>query len=280
MRMMIEARARRDFEYRNTYNRALVGRFHNDLGDGPYRELHEDDDIGLFSFTGPFPERDAEKGDERGLMFASHDPNHAAAVARNLCTDPELNIRGMDLRVVEAFAMDPRVGERGELTTGTPIILRFGDDYAEEYGVDSKYDRTYWRPKHGMPLFWELLNGNLQAKYRLAFEEEPPEPPYFEGFELERTVAKPLLYDGNEVPHVSHEFTFEYEVQSAAHRKLLNLALDAGLGGLNGTGFGFMNRVEDMVGSDEEGVYSPADERGEREREMDASAAPTREAET
>lgn len=244
MRMMMVMRAREDFEYRNTYNRALLGRIHSDLAGGPYEEMH-DDSIGLFSFTGPFPPADAEKGDTRRMLFASHVPEHAVAVARAFCEEPDLNIRGMPLHVEKAYRKDPKVGERGELTTGTPIILRFGEKLAKEYGVESEYERTYWEPSHGMELFWFLVNSNLRQKYWVAFDEEPPEPPYFTGFELERTVAKPLLYDGVDVPHVANEFTFEYEVESAAHRRILNLALDAGLGGLNGTGFGFMDRIED-----------------------------------
>jgi CRISPR-associated endoribonuclease Cas6 len=243
---MIEMRARMDYAYENTYHRNLRARVYEEIdGNGDY-DIHDCNKPGLFSYSAPFPERDACEGDRRRLLFAAYDPELITTVIRGLCKRPELNIGEMPLKVEQAYMLDPQVCERGELTTDTAVLIRFDQKTAEEYGINTKYDQTYWRTEHGMDLFFERLNENIQMKYRLAFNEEPPEPPYFGGYELEREVVKPIEYDGNAIPHIGHKWTFEYEIESAKHRKLLNLVLAAGLGQLNGLGFGFVNRAEDV----------------------------------
>lgn len=246
MRAMIEMRARMDYTYENTYHRNLQARFYKEMVGSGHCDIHDRDVPGLFSYSAPFPERDACEDDRRRLLFAAYDPELITTVIRGLCDRPELNIGEMPLKVEEAYMLDPQVNERGELTTDTAVLIRFDQEMAEKYEINTNYDQTYWRTEHGMDLFFERLNENLQMKYHLAFNEEPPEPPYFTGYELECEVVKPIEYDSNAIPHIGHKWTFEYEIKNAKHRKLLNLALAAGLGQLNGLGFGFVNRVEDV----------------------------------
>jgi CRISPR-associated endoribonuclease Cas6 len=249
---MIEMTARMDYAFDNTYHRPLQSRIHDELNDSQFSDLHEDTDVNLFCYSPPLPPRDAEEGDTRRLIFAAHNPDLATAVAAGLCSTPELNLYEMPFYVDRAFSIDTPIGERGEFRTGSPILIRFSQHAAEEHDIETKYDKTYWRPEHGTSLFFERLRRNIQYKFRVAFEESPPEPPYFTGYSLERTVSKPLDYESEAVTYIGSEWSFEYEIESAAHRKLLSLALDTGLGELNGLGFGFMNRAEDVSdGSDD-----------------------------
>jgi CRISPR-associated endoribonuclease Cas6 len=151
----------------------------------------------------------------------------------------------MPLHAEKAFTIDPSVNDRGSFITGTPIVIRFGTETAAEYGLESDYDRTYWRPEHGMDLFFDHLYTNLQKKYELEYDESAPEPPYFSGYSLQKVVPKPVSYADGDVTYIGTTWEFDYKVRSAAHRRILNLVLDAGLGELNGLGFGFMNRTED-----------------------------------
>lgn len=245
MRTLVKMTARSDFAYDNTYNHRLQARLYRDLDRAGYDEIHDDRGPKLFSYSNPFPPRNGIEGDDRRLLFASTDPEMVTGVAYGLCSDSELNIGEMPFEVCEAFTLDPAVQERGELVTGTPIVLRFGTETARKFGIDTEHERTYWRPEHGMDLFFDRLYGNLQHKYQLAYDEPPPEPPYFTEYSLDRSVSKPVAYADGNVTYIGSEWTFAYEVESANHRRILNLALDTGLGELNGLGFGFVNRAED-----------------------------------
>lgn len=249
MRTMVEMTARRDFEYDNRYNRALQSRIHDSLSGTRYEQLHESNEMNLFSYSLPIPPRGGEEGDTRRLIFAGADADLVATITAGLCKEPELNLHEMPFHVDQAFSINVPIGDTGTLTTGTPIIIRFGEDEAEEYGIDTDYsESTYWRAKHGTDLFFTHLNKNLQYKYQRVYDEEPPEPPYFTGYSMDREVVKPLSFgkDAPEVTFIGYEWSFDYEVESGKHRKLLNLTLDTGLGELNGLGFGFMNRDEDV----------------------------------
>jgi CRISPR-associated endoribonuclease Cas6 len=247
MRAMVEMTARRDYEYDNTYNRALQSRIYDGLLDGTaYANLHEDDGIKLFSYSPPIPPHNAEEGETRRLIFAGADDELVTTIVTSLCREPKLNLYEMPFHVDQAFSIDVPLGNRGALTTGSPIVIRFNRQTAVEYDIKTKYDKTYWEAEHGTDLFFDHLNKNLQQKYRLVYGEEPPEPPYFTGYSFDREVVKPLYYDQKPVTYIGSEWTFEYEIESGDHRKLLNLALDVGLGELNSLGFGFMNRTEDI----------------------------------
>jgi len=244
MRTLVKLHARRDLAYDNAYNHYLQGRLYNDLRKNGHGEILENGPK-LFSYSNIFPPRDAEEGESRSFIFAATDTDLVTSVAYGLCSQPEVNIGEMPFVAEEAFTLDPQVEERSTLITGTPIVIRFGTETASEYGIDTDYDRTYWRPEHGMDLFFDHLNGNLRKKYEQVFDEPAPEPPYFSGYSLQRVVPKPVSYADGDVTYIGTEWTLDYEVRSAAHRRILNLALDAGLGELNGLGFGFMNRMED-----------------------------------
>jgi len=246
MRCLITLKARQDYAYSNRYNHKLQGRIYRDLDEQGHENLHTEHGPKLFSYSNPFPPRDASKGDTRHLIFASPYSDLVTDVAHGFCSTPEVNIGEMPLEAQEAVTLDPKVEERGELTTGTPIIIRLTADEAADYDINSEYDRLYWRPEHGMDVFFDRLNENLQRKYRKYYDEEPPDPPYFGGYSLDRTVTKPVDFPDGDVTYISGEWTFEYELSGRKHRQLLNLALDCGLGELNSLGFGFINRGEDV----------------------------------
>jgi CRISPR-associated endoribonuclease Cas6 len=260
MRAMVEMTARRDYTFDHTYHRPLQGRLYTDLERSQFEGLHDDDRLKLFSFSPPIPPQDTEEGDMRRLIIAGHNPDLVTTAITGLCSTPELNLYEMPYTVERAFSIETPLGDRGEITTGAPIVIRFAQPTAEEYEIDTNYDKTYWRPPHGTSLFFDRLYDNLQQKYRLAFDEPPPDPPYFTEYSLERTVSKPLQYEAESVVYIGSEWTFKYEIESAAHRKLLQLALDTGLGELNGLGFGFVNRGIDVNdGSDKDMVSETGD---------------------
>jgi len=247
MRTLVTLTARNDFAYCNKYNHKLQGRLYSDLERAGYKNIHRDNGPKGFSYSNIFPPRQAQEGDTRRFMFAAPEDEMVTDVAYGLCSEPEVNIGPMALEAEEAITLDPSVEERGTLTTGTPIILRMDADEAREEGIDpGDYDRLYWRPEYGMDWFFDRLYDNLQSKYRRVYNDEPPEPPYFSGYTMDRTVAKPVSFADGDVQFIGSEWTFEYELEGQDHRLILDLALDVGLGELNGLGFGFVNRGADV----------------------------------
>ena len=255
MRAMVEMTARRDFEYDNTYNRALQSEIYSRLSETEHEPLHEKKATKMISYSLPIPPRDCEEGDTRRLIFAGADEEVVTNVVAGLCQEPELNLHEMTFHVEKAFSIDVPIGDTGTLTTGTPIIVRFTESEADEYGIDTDYSKTYWRSEHGTDLFFTRLHRNLQFKYEQVYGEEPPEPPYFTGYSMDREVVKPLPFgeEDRAVNYIGYEWSFDYEVESGKHRKLLNLALDCGLGELNGLGFGFVNRDKDVNNGSDSG---------------------------
>ncbi len=247
MRTLVTLSARNHFAYYNKYNHKLQGRLYNDLKQRGYETIHNEQGPKGFSYSNIFPPRDAQEGDTRRFIFAAPDDQLVTDVAYGLCSKPEVNIGPMTLKTEEAFTLDPAVEDQGTLTTGTPIVLRMSPEDSRNKGIDPEdHDRVYWRPKHGMDSFFDRLYANMQAKYRQYYDEDPPEPPYFSGYTLDRTVAKPVAFADGDAQFIGGEWTFEYELTSQTHRRMLNLMLDVGLGELNSLGFGFMNRGADV----------------------------------
>lgn len=250
---MVEAEARERFAYDNAYNAALQQIVYTALSGTEYECSGDRNVPSLFSYSTLIPPRDARKGETRRLIFASHEDDLAWTIGEWLYDHPDIDVREMPLHVTkQPFQVDTPIDERGTLQSGTPIIIRLDEALMDQYGIESDHDRPYWSEEHGNDVFTDALQRNLKRKYRAAFGEEPPEPPYFTEKRMQRSVGKPLWFEGRgSVMFVGSEWTLEYETRNSAHQRLLSLVLDAGLGEYTDLGFGFTNRQEDVtVGSD------------------------------
>jgi CRISPR-associated endoribonuclease Cas6 len=240
------------------YHHKLRGRIWQALQGSKFDEEHGADDPVGFAFSNPFPPGDLEPGDTRTLLISSVHEDLLTLVARDLNEHPDLELGSMLFEVDEMSVIEPDVGEpgtRGTIETGTGVLVRITPEHRERYGIDGdgSDEVTFWRPEHSMEPFKDAIRANLQHKHDLFARDHLPGPedaktPLFDGYELLKTFALPVDVTTNERRTlILSKWRFDYTVQNDDHRRWLNLALDCGIGGRNGLGFGFVNIVEDSV---------------------------------
>jgi len=255
MRLMVDLRARANATYRTSYHNKLRGRLWRALEGTRFDEEHDDGDPMGLSFSNVFPWGDITEGEERTLLVASPREELLAGIAENLQSDREFNVGEMPFEVTGLTPIDVDVGEpgtRGVIETATGVVVRLYERHRDEYGIDGEYgdSPTYWRPEFAIEPFRDAIAENLQRKHERFAPEYVPGPTefdgeLFEGYELIKTYALPTtVTEGVELDLVVSKWRFDYRVRDDHHRKHLNLALDTGIGGRNGLGFGFVNVVE------------------------------------
>lgn len=255
MRLMIDMRAQADATYQTSYHHKLRGRIWRTLQGTRFEAEHGDGDPMGLSFSNVFPWGEITEGDERTLLLASPREELLAVIAEDLQSDHEFNIGEMPFRVDGLTPLDVDVGEpgtRGVIETATGVVVRLYEQHREEYGIDDEHgdSPTYWQPEHTVEPFRDAITENLQRKHERFAPEYLPGPgtvnnKIFSGYDLIKTYALPTtVTEGVELEMVVSKWRLDYRVRNDAHRKHLNLALDTGIGGRNGLGFGFLNIVE------------------------------------
>lgn len=265
MRILVTLRARAEAAYDKTYHNKLRGRVWRALEGTPFEGEHGDGEPLGLSFSNPFPWGDIQEGDTRSVLLASPREELLAAIAQSLKNDREFNVGEMPFRVEDLSALDVDVGEpgtRGTIETATGVVVRLYEHHRDEYGINVDGDTpTYWRPDHTMEPFVDAITDNLQRKHDRFAPEYRPGPAevdgdLFEGYDLIKTYALPVtVTTGVELEMVLSKWRLDYRVRDEHHRRHLNLALDTGIGGRNGLGFGFVNIAEkETVGERTGGV--------------------------
>ena len=252
VRVLARLRVRADAAYDNAYHHKLRGRLWRALEGTAFDEDHDGNDPPGFTYSNPFPPSDMEKGDDRTLLVASPHEELLSHVARDLRSEPELNVGEMPYRVEDLSALAPDVGEPGSsgtIETGTGVLVRIPPWRCEEYGIDHPGGDTvvFWRPEHTMKPFRNQVVANLDRKHGLFAPEHLPGPSdrdgeLFDSYELIKTFALPVtVTEGEEMTYIVSKWRLGYRVRDDHHRRHLNLALDCGIGERNSLGFGFVN---------------------------------------
>lgn len=255
MRLLARLRSTADAAYMNNYHHKLRGRLWQALKGTRFDDEHSTNDPVCFAYSNPFPPGDLKEGDERTLLVSSPHEDLLGHVARDFQDNPALEIGSMLFEVQDLSALEPDVGEpgtRGTLETGTGVLVRIPEKHRKRYGIEgeSPEEVTFWRPEHSMRPFKDALQANLQHKHDLLAPSHHPGPedrktPLFDGYDLIKTYALPIpVTTEEERTFVVSKWRFDYTIQDNHHRRWLNLSLDAGLGGRNGLGFGFLNITE------------------------------------
>ena len=260
MRILVKLSARRDAAYMDTWHHKVRGRVWNALKGTQWSDHHGSGLFSPFAFSNPFPPREMEAGDRRYLIVASPYEDLLAHVASDLLDNPEFNIGNMPFHVDDLDPLDPDVGPpgtSGTMRTGTGLLVRIKPDRCAEFGIehpdagDDPSTPVYWLPKHTTEPLFTLLEENIAGKCREhggAPELEPDDldGPLFDEYELAKSFAVPITVgDGETYPFVLTKWNFGYTIRNRAHRRMLNTALDCGLGHRNGLGLGFVNLEDD-----------------------------------
>lgn len=255
MRLMVHLRARADAAYQTNYHNKLRGRIWRALQGTRFDEEHSDGESMGLSFSNVFPWDAIDEGDERTLLVASPREELLTAIAEGLQSDQEFNIGEMAFDATGFTPVEVDVGEpgtRGVIETATGVVVRLYERHRDQYGIEGEYGDTptYWQPEFTIEPFRDAVAENLQRKHDRFAPEYVPGPEdvdgdVFEGYECLKTYALPTtVTEGVELDIVVSKWRFDYRVRDDTHRKHLNLALDTGIGGRNGLGFGFVNIVE------------------------------------
>ncbi|MDX5990017.1 CRISPR-associated endoribonuclease Cas6 [Haloferax mediterranei ATCC 33500] len=251
---MVHLEAQRDATYQTAYHHKLRGRVWRALEGSKFDSEHDNGHPLGLAFSNIFPWGKIQEGDRRSLLFASPREDLLATIARGLQRNRDFNVGEMSFEVDDLSQLTVDVGEpgtRGVIETATGVVVRLTPEHREQYGIEAEHDApTYWRPEHTIKPFKDAIRANLQHKHdRFAHEyQDGPtdvDGELFEGYDLLKTYALPVtVTTGTTLDVVLSKWRFDYRVRNDAHRHHLNLALDAGIGGRNGLGFGFSNIVE------------------------------------
>lgn len=252
---MIRLRSTADARYMENYHHKLRGRIWRGLRGTKFAKAHDSSNPVGFSASNPFPPGDLETGDRRTLLVASPHESLLTAVARDFQERPNVELGSMLFEAEDFSVLEPDVGEpgtRGTLETGTGLLVRIPPEHRSRYGIDAggSDEVTFWRPEHTLRPLKEALRANLQHKHDLFAPGYLPGPeeddtPLFDGFDLIKTFALPVqVTTKEERTFILSKWRFDYTIKNDHQRRWLNLALDCGLGGRNGLGFGFVNLQE------------------------------------
>jgi len=255
MRLMVDLRARANAAYQTNYHDKLRGRLWRALEGTRFEEEHGDEEPMGLCYSNVFPWGEIAEDDERTLLIASPREELLAAIAEDLQDDREFNVGEMPFDVDGLTPVEVGVGEpgtRGVIETATGVVVRLYEHHRDEYGIEGEHGDipTYWRPEFAIEPFRDAVTETLQRTHERFAPEYLSGPlevdgELFEGYELIKTYALPTtVTEGVELELVVSKWRFDYRVRDDTHRKHLNLALDTGIGGRNGLGFGFVNIVE------------------------------------
>lgn len=268
MRLLVRLNAQTDAAWDNACHHKIRGRIWQALRGTRWEAFHDIPEPMGLSYTLPFPWGDLSEGETRNLLIASPHPDMLAHINASLLDDPEFNIGEIPFDVADVSPLDPDVGAAGStgtLETMTGALCQIPAHKREEYGIEVVDDvdgtPTFWRPEHTFEPFITQIKKNALRKHRLFVEGEHPglatdggvvleenrrsedDLHLFDGWDFQNDFSIPVNVTTNEQhPFVLSKWEFPYTVQDEAHREMLNLLLDTGIGGKNAYGFGFMNR--------------------------------------
>jgi len=257
MRLLVDLEARADAAYDTSYHSKLRGRVWRALAGTQFDEEHDTGESVGLTFSNVFPWGDISEGETYQVLFASPREELLTALGRGFQRNREFNVGEMPFRVTDMSALEPDVGEpgtRGVIETATGVVVRLYEHHREVYGIDdpdaTDGSPTYWRPDHSIEPFRDAVEENLQEKHQQFAPEYVPGPEVvdddlFEEYDLLKTYSLPVtVTEGVEITAVLSKWRLGYRVRDDTHRRHLNLALNTGIGGRNGLGFGFVNVVE------------------------------------
>ncbi|MBD3203182.1 CRISPR-associated endoribonuclease Cas6 [Candidatus Woesearchaeota archaeon] len=247
MRLLLKLRAEKDFSYDKKYFHKLRG-FLYSLLDGTEYNPHNNESYKHFCFSNVFPVKDFKKGDIRNLLISSPDKNFLRFLCGRLYEikqfKEDICIGEYFFRLAAVNYVKTFIDSSVELITGTPIVIRIPKYNYKKYGIKSKRPYEYWRKEYDFTAFIKQLTENLIKKYNDIYDENIKDINLFQEFIFKKEVCVHRIENGKEVKTVGSLWKFKFDHLDKLHRKILWVGLESGFGGLNSSGFGFMNEVE------------------------------------
>ncbi|MGC9083999.1 MAG: CRISPR-associated endoribonuclease Cas6 [Anaerolineae bacterium] len=254
MRLLLDLRARGDFAYDSRYHSKLQGLIYRFLLGSGYGELHDLRGYKFFTFSNPFPiPRDLRvpSGHPMHLIVASPSEDvirriYGLLLARYV--GHEVHVGEMSLELTGVRMVRSHVGWGSVIVTSTPVVVRIPEPAYERFEVPPEERRPgfiYWRPRAGIRAFLGSVELNLLRKFSEFHGWAPRVDPALGIFEIAKPVRAPIPVripmEGGDVVVVGSTWRFYFTSMDPVRRRLLEFALDAGIGERNSMGFGFLN---------------------------------------
>jgi len=122
-------------------------------------------------------------------------------------------------------------------------VIRIPRANYTRYGIEppEDYEYVYWRKQYPFDAFVKQLEDNLFKKYNTFYGTQLEAFPIFEQFTFQKQVCNHLVIDGREVKVFGSIWRFTFNYLYGDKQKVVQFALDTGLGELNSIGYGFTN---------------------------------------
>jgi len=264
LRLLLRLRALEDSKYEMQYHYHLQGFIYGLLKDSKYSYLHDKGGYKFFCFSNIFPAYHIKRGDVRTLIISSPDEaliDHLFGKINGQIMQREVNVGCMQFNVgsVDKINICIPSSKPFSLITGTPIIVRIPREKYIQYDIKPKwdYEYVYWRAEYPILSFAIQLESNLIKKYisYSGYDLEPrvgkekqydkesfhPSLTLFQKCTLKKQVSTKILMNGFDQTVIGSVWKFDFE--GWEDKKLVQFALDTGLGERNSLGFGFTNLI-------------------------------------
>lgn len=246
MRCLVRLKAEKDQAYDAAYHAQLQGAIYRLLEQCGHDDIHDLSPFKFLTFSNIFPPEDMEEGDNRTLLLSSPNKPLIEDVAEQVEEQGRIEPGGRQFRVTDTSTFDINPERTGTMITGTPIVVRLAPEAAKEYSIDPQdYEDVYWRLENPSQAFIDAIEDNLAHKYETYYDRDAPDRPYFSGYTPRKQVSVPLKYEDQNIIVIGTTWELDYECRDRAMFRLIKLAYDTGIGELNTSGFGFMNKVDD-----------------------------------
>jgi CRISPR-associated endoribonuclease Cas6 len=263
-RLLVKLVASNDTNYEMEHHKQLQGLIYSLLEGSEYSGLHDGKGYKFFSFSGLFPfTYGLRRGDRKSLLISSPNSQFISYLREQLNYLDEITIGAMRFRIVFTKKIDialSRFTSGFGLITGSPIVQAIQPYLRPEHVKD----KLFWSTDFPASLFLKQLGDNLVKKYNRFYGLESKDKD--KGKDKDKTEDhSSIFYKSTFLKQISTKI---YMTKKDVRRTvvigsnwlfnfghcspLLQFGLDAGLGGLNSLGFGFMNVVSgrELEGSD------------------------------
>jgi CRISPR-associated endoribonuclease Cas6 len=255
VRLLIRLRCTEDGPYEMQYHYHLQGFIYRLLEGSKYHYVHDKEGYKFFCFSNVFPAAALRTGDYRTLIVSSPDDEFISYLygLLNKPWNVDVKVGSMKFKIDSIEKLSPRIPDGSvDLITGTPIIIRIPKEKYQMYDIhpDKEYDYVFWRKDHSLELFVSQLRSNLLKKYEdyqqarnYGKNNEPngQDISLFQRFKFKKQISTKVLMKGYEQTVIGTVWEFGFHPSGEMERKLVQFALDAGLGERNSLGFGFLN---------------------------------------
>lgn len=248
MRVLLTLRSLKDSAYDKAYYNKLRGLFYNLQKGSKYFNKHNNEGYRFYSFSNVFPAKDVKFGEKRNLIVSSPDNDFIHWMYGKIALIKEnqepLNIGESQFEIQKLSFLNPKIRNKTNLITGTPIVMRIPQKMYDTYGIKSSRPYEFWKPEHDFNAFVVQLSSNLIKKYNQYYEENLREKNVFEVFKFKKPVCVHRIEEGREIKTIGSIWEFGFNYLDQEQRGILWLGLESGFGELNSSGFGFMNVVK------------------------------------